>query len=155
MTINVIVQLLLIVLFPIVLSLSNRNVKSPSKIFSLDEIKHYSTLCGLDLKVGGNGPFLRIDAFPIDSDECIGYLTAFIRPIPPLLFQLDTIQVKNRRQSLGFQRNGWTTEGPGISFIMGSYALRWAYDRGCRTTQLLAVKDSDVMHKILIRLYSR
>jgi hypothetical protein len=131
------------------------NAFSVAKIFTLNDIDTYAKLCGLTLNVKPSGPFLRIEAVPIGSEECIGHLSAFIRPLPPLLFQLDTIQVENRRQTLGFQRRKEVSlDGPGISFIMGSYALRWAYDRGCRTTQLLAVKDTDEMHKVLVRLYN-
>ena len=43
--------------------------------------------------------------------------------------------------------------GPGICFIMGSWALRWAYEKGSRKAELLAVNDSEQMHRILIALY--
>ena len=69
------------------------------------------------------------------------------------MLQLDTIQVKNRRQIIGFKRNNWKMDGPGISFIMGTWALRWAWGKGCRKAELLAVNDSEKMHAILIRLY--
>jgi len=36
---------------------------------------------------------------------------------------------------------------------MGSWALRWAFDCGCTDTELLAVKDTELMHQILLRLY--
>eukprot|EP01035_Chromulina_nebulosa_P020670 gene20670-26800_t len=78
------------------------------------------------------GPYLRLDAYAIE-----------------------TIQVKNRRQTLGFKRSGWTIDGPGISFLMGTWALRWAYDKGCNRAQLLAVDDSPRMQRILTKLYSR
>jgi hypothetical protein len=130
----------------------------PLKGLSCTDLDYYAGLCGLKLKVIPNMLFLRIDAIPIDDTstepEPIGYLTAFIRPWPLLLFQLDTIQVQNRRQTLGFsRRDSIKLDGPGISFILGSYALRWAYEKGCRSTQLLAVKDSEEMHKVLVRLY--
>lgn len=121
--------------------------------FSRDDIEEYASLCGLTLKSSGFGPALRLDAYPEGSDQAIGYLTAFIRPIPLGLFQLETIQVENRRQTLGFKREGWSIDGPGISFIMGSWALCWAYEKGCRNTELLAVKDSEKMHAILVKLY--
>jgi len=54
---------------------------------------------------------------------------------------------------LGYKRRNWTIDGPGISFIMGCWAINWAYDKGCRRTELLAVKDTEAMHMILIRLY--
>ena len=132
----------------------NNQKISTSSIFTLSDIHHYAELCGLQLKVQPTGPFLRLEAYPISDSESIGYLTAFIRPWPLGMFQLDTIQVQNRRQTLGFSRKSTVNlEGPGISFIMGSYALRWAHERGCRTTQLLAVKDSEEMHQVLVRLY--
>jgi hypothetical protein len=129
--------------------------KNEDGFFSLSDIEDYGKVSGLTLNCTTTGPFLRIEAFPIGDPELIGYLTAFIRPLPFGLFHLDTIKVKNRRQNLGYVRKNWTIDGPGISFIMGSYALRWAYERGCRTSQLLAVNDSPMMHAILIRLYGR
>ena len=122
---------------------------------SFAEIEEYAKLSGLQLKATETGPLLRLEATPLsDPSSPIGYLTAFIRPVPFKLFHLDTIQVKNRRQTLGFSRSGYTIEGPGISFIMGSWALVWARERGCRTTQLLAVKDSEEMHNVLVRMYA-
>ena len=44
-------------------------------------------------------------------------------------------------------------KGPGICFIMGSWALKWAYDKGCRRAELLAVDDSEKMHAVLVALY--
>merc|ERR1712070_1233197 len=35
----------------------------------------------------------------------------------------------------------------------GSWALCWAFDKGCKKAQLLAVNDNERMHKILIALY--
>jgi hypothetical protein len=123
--------------------------------FTTEDIENYAKYSGLRIESKPNGPFLRLEAFPVDSSESIGYLTAFMRPVPLGLLQLETIQVENRRQKLGFQRQEWTIDGPGISFIMGSYALCWAYENGCRTSQLLAVNDSPTMHEILKRLYAR
>ena len=129
--------------------------KGKDGFFGIPAIEEYAKVSGLTLNCTTNGPLLRIEAFPKGETELIGYLTAFIRPLPFGLFHLDTIKVKNRRQNLGYQRKTWTIDGPGISFIMGSYALRWAYERGCRKSQLLAVNDAPLMHSILIRLYQR
>jgi len=131
--------------------------KSPSrKLMTCEDIERFSRLNGVVLRpqVSANVG-LTIEAYVTGEENAkpIGYLSAFIRPIPGKLLHLDTIQVKNRRQSLGFKRRGWSMSGPGISFIMGSWALRWAYDRGCTYTELLAVKDTPEMHHILTRLY--
>ena len=63
--------------------------------------------------------------------------------------------MKNRRQVIGYKRQDWTIDGPGISFIMGSWALNWAYEKGSRNAELLAVEDDAMMSKILVRLYQR
>lgn len=131
------------------------NAKDKDGYFTISDIEDYAKISGLTLNCTATGPLLRIEAFPTGDAELIGYLTAFIRPLPFGLFHLDTIKVKNRRQNLGYMRKNWTIDGPGISFIMGSYALRWAYEKGCRTSQLLAVNDAPLMHAILIRLYQR
>jgi hypothetical protein len=70
-------------------------------------------------------------------------------------FFLDTIQVKNRRQNLGYKRKAWDPSASGISFIMGSWALCWATEKGCQRAELLAIKDDENMHSILVRLYKR
>jgi hypothetical protein len=129
--------------------------KNDADFFTFKDIEDYAKISGLTLNCTTTGPFLRIEAFPTGEVELIGYLTAFIRPLPFGLFHLDTIKVKNRRQNLGYVRKNWTIDGPGISFIMGSYALLWAYERGCRKSQLLAVNDEALMHAILTRLYQR
>lgn len=137
-----------------VLLQSQKNNKD--SFFTIADIEEYAKVSGLFISITTTGPFLRLEAFPIIGDhELIGYLTAFIRPLPFGLFHLDTIRVKNRRQNLGYIRKNWAIDGPGISFILGSYALIWAFEKGCRTSQLLAVNDSPLMHAILIRLYQR
>ena len=133
----------------------NAKGRTEADFFTFKDIEDYAKISGLTLNCTTTGPFLRIEAFPTGEVELIGYLTAFIRPLPFGLFHLDTIKVKNRRQNLGYVRKNWTIDGPGISFIMGSYALLWAYERGCKKSQLLAVNDEALMHAILTRLYQR
>lgn len=135
--------------------------RSEQRQMSLAEIDRYAELMGIRIeKKEEKGVKLRLEAYPLrnpnnDASSMIGYLEAFIRPFPFKLFQLDTIRVKNQRQNAGYRRSSenWTVDGPGISFVMGSYALQWAFERGCTETELLAVKDSDLMHEVLIRLY--
>jgi hypothetical protein len=117
------------------------------------DITNFAYLFGISIRIIENPISLRLEAYSTDETESIGYLSAFIRPIPFKLLQLDTIQVKNRRQTLGFRKSNWNIDGSTITFIMGSIALRWAYEKGCTQAELLAVKDSDKMHRILVRLY--
>jgi len=135
---------------------NNNNKESTESILTIEEIERFATFSKLKIKSSVTGPYLRLEAYPIDDDSTlVGYLTAFIRPFPFKLFQLDTIQVKNRRQNIGYKRKNWTVDGPGASFILGTWALAWARGQGCEKTELLAVRDSDEMHDILVRLYGR
>jgi hypothetical protein len=121
---------------------------------SVDEIEQYATSMGIKIKNTVVGPSLRLDAFRNgDESQKIGYLTAFVRPG---VFHLDTIQVQNRRQVMDFKRDGWKVDGPGMSFLLGSWAICWARDNfACKRAQLLAVNDSEIMHRILVKLYTR
>ncbi len=129
------------------------------QVMKTEDIERYARLSHINFRPSVTGPFLKLEAlvpgYAGFEPVVIGYLTAFIRPIPLGMLHLETIQVANRRQMLGFARKGWTIDGPGISFLMGSWALTWAYNNGCRRAQLLAVKDSESMHNILVRLYER
>ena len=134
-------------------SSSSSSSSSDGVIFTTEDVEFYAFKSGIFIKSQVTGPSLRLEAFAKDDlDYKIGYLTCFIRPFTNLL-QLETIQVLNRRQTLGFKREGYTMNGPGICFIMGSWALRWAYEKGSKQAELLAVNDSEQMHRILIALY--
>jgi hypothetical protein len=135
----------------------NKRITRASIFFDVlthSEIERFASFSNLRIKSTIIGPSLKLEAISKD-DSVVGYLTAFIRPIPFKLFHLDTIQVKNHRQNLGYKRKSWKMDGPGISFIMGTWALTWAKSQGCQKTELLAVRDTDQMHSILVRLYSR
>ena len=133
--------------------LNNKNNLSMSSYLTLNEIEEFAKYSNLRIIAQPKGTYLKLEAVTMNDNIVIGYLTAFIRPIPFKLLQLDTIQVKNRRQILNYKRKDYKIDGPGISFIMGTYALIWAKNNGCKQTELLAVNDSDRMSQILVRLY--
>lgn len=89
------------------------------------------------------------------EERLVGYLTAFLRPFPWGLLQLETIQVRNRRQRLGYKEVKERFNGPPVSAMLGVWGLRWAYDRNCNKAELLAVRDTVEMEAILVRLYER
>ena len=123
---------------------------------TLQEIERIAMLSNLTITSVITGPQLRLDVFTTNSNIPVGYLTAFIRPFPFKYFHLDTIQVKNHRQHLGYKRKTWNViDGSSISFIMGTWSLIWAKQQGCKVAELLAVNDNNTMHDILVRLYSR
>jgi hypothetical protein len=131
-------------------SAGNDNVDNPTRM-TRQELDEFGQTIGIRISSKVTGPFLRLEAFPLDAlaadNAPIGYLTAFVRPYPLGLLQLDTIQVRNRRQT---GRGGWN----GLSFILGSYALIWAAESAnCKRAQLLAVRDSVDMERALVKLY--
>lgn len=124
-------------------------------MLTIEEIESFASLSKIKIRSIITGPYLKLEALTQTDNSVIGYCTAFIRPFPFKLFHLDTIQVSNRRQNLGYKRKGSNVHSAGLSFIMGTWALIWARQHGCTTTELLAVRDNDKMNAILVRLYSR
>lgn len=120
--------------------------------YCLADIEEYAKKLNIELKITVIGPYLKLEALSLEESKVVGYLTGFIRPLTGLL-QLETIQVRNRRQSLQYRAIPVGVEGKGVSFILGSWSLRWAFSMGCKTAELLAVRDDPVMENILIRLY--
>ena len=73
------------------------------------QLEEYAAMCGLRIDKIEKGASLRLEAYPLrapsdDNEKLLGYLEAFVRPIPIKLFQLDTIRVKNRRQNFGYKK---------------------------------------------------
>ncbi len=62
--------------------------------------------------------------------------------------------MKNARQHPTFKKT-WKVDGTTVTFLMGSYVIIWGASKGCKSAELLAVKDSDRMNKILVRLYQK
>lgn len=121
-------------------------------MYSLEDLDYYASCIGIVLKKTVSGPYLKLEAYERGEDKPSGYLTGFVRPFTGIL-QLETIQVRNRRQVLGYRPIPQGVENKGISFILGCYSLRWAFAKGCYKAELLAVRDTPVMEAILIRLY--
>jgi hypothetical protein len=120
--------------------------------YSLADIEEYAKKLNVELKKSIIGPYLKLEAVSLEENKVVGYLTGFVRPLTGLL-QLETIQVRNRRQSLQYRAIPKGIEGKGVSFILGSWTLRWAFSMGCKSAELLAVRDDPVMENILIKLY--
>ncbi|KAK7836790.1 uncharacterized protein LOC112001232 [Quercus suber] len=43
----------------------------------------------------------------------------------------------------------------GIGLFLGAVAIRYGYDGGGKTAELLAINDSDLYHSKLVRFYTR
>lgn len=138
--------------------LESRQLISSSQpfVFNTEMVDYYANMKGLSLRPKSQGIFLTLEAYPVSSDVKIGYLHCFLRPLPRDTLHLESIQVRNRRQSFeSTKKVRWSPESGLISFIMGSWALCWAREKGSKRAELLAINDSEQMNKILVRLYSR
>ena len=117
----------------------NIKITSPPKASSFtsmclfitkQDLEKYGVLLGYRFTVKQFGPGIRIEAFEPGTNDPVGYVSGFLRPIPSRMLHLETIVVKNRRQNLVYKRKSVVVgAGPGVSFILGSLILRWAHDK--------------------------
>lgn len=69
------------------LKTDDRDIPRTSPI-TFQEIQTIAQLQGLKLVSSGLGPYLRLEAYSLEENEKIGYLTAFLRPLPLRLLHL-------------------------------------------------------------------
>lgn len=69
------------------LKTDDRDIPRLSQI-TFQEIQTIAQLQGLKLVSSGLGPYLRLEAYSLEENEKIGYLTAFLRPLPLRLLHL-------------------------------------------------------------------
>ncbi|KAJ9159412.1 hypothetical protein P3X46_024920 [Hevea brasiliensis] len=103
----------------------------------------------LDLQLKTLGPFFRITARSLDTLNELGRAEGLIRVwLGGKILHLDSIRL--RRETMGMERSIF-----GIGLFIGAVAIRYGYDCGCRTAELLAINDTDLYHSKLVRFYTR
>lgn len=103
----------------------------------------------VELKLQTLGPFFRITAKRLESEEEIGRADGIIRVwFGGKILHLDSIKLT--RETLGMEKSIF-----GIGVFLGAVAIRYGYDCGCTSAELLAINDSDIYHKKLVRFYTR
>lgn len=94
----------------------------------------------LDLKLQTLGPFFRITAKSLETRAEIGRADGLIRVwLGGKILHLDSIRLQ--RETLGMEKSIF-----GIGVFLGAVAIRYGYDCGCGTAELLAINDSDLYH---------
>ncbi|XP_038684747.1 uncharacterized protein LOC119984733 isoform X2 [Tripterygium wilfordii] len=102
-----------------------------------------------DLHLQTLGPFFRITAKSLETKRELGRAEGLIRVwFGGRILHLDSIRLK--RETLGMEKSIF-----GIGLFIGAVAVRYGYDCGCKTAQLLAINDSDFYHSKLVRFYKR
>ena len=111
----------------------------------MSEILDSSRAQNLDLQLQTLGPFFRITAKNLETQTELGKAEGLIRVWSKgRILHLDSIRLK--RETLGMEKSIF-----GIGLFIGAVAIRYGYDCGCKTAELLAINDSDLYHsKVLI-----
>ncbi|GAY48721.1 hypothetical protein CUMW_113860 [Citrus unshiu] len=124
-------------------------VKEAAAIPTMSDILASSKAQNLDLQLQTLGPFFRITAKSLETDNELGRAEGLIRVwLKGRVLHLDSIRLK--RETLGMERSIF-----GIGLFIGAVAVRYGYDCGCTTAELLAINDSDLYHTKLVRFYKR
>ncbi|CBI22453.3 unnamed protein product, partial [Vitis vinifera] len=115
----------------------------------MSEIMDSSRAQNLNLQLQTLGPFFRITAKSLETQGELGRAEGLIRVwLGGRILHLDSIRL--RRETLGMEKSIF-----GIGLFIGAVAIRYGYDSGCRTAELLAINDSDLYHSKLVRFYTR
>ncbi|KAL5561377.1 hypothetical protein UlMin_031124 [Ulmus minor] len=116
---------------------------------SMSDILDSSRTQKLDLQLQTLGPFFRITAKSSETKNELGRAEGIIRVwLGGRILHLDSIRL--RRETLGMEKSIF-----GIGLFIGAVAIRYGYDCGCRKAELLAINDSDLYHRKLVRFYRR
>ncbi|KAJ8763575.1 hypothetical protein K2173_002458 [Erythroxylum novogranatense] len=103
----------------------------------------------LDLKLRTLGPFFRITATSLETNNELGRAEGLIRVwLRGKILHMDSMRLK--RETLGMEKSIF-----GIGLFIGAVAIRHGYECGCKTAELLAINDSDLYHTKLVRFYGR
>ncbi|XVE93508.1 hypothetical protein REPUB_Repub01dG0198800 [Reevesia pubescens] len=134
---------------PYDITASNDIKEATISIPSMSDILASSTAQNLDLQLQSLGPFFRITAKSLDTNRELGRAEGLIRVwFGGRILHLDSIKLK--RETMGMERSIF-----GIGLFIGAVAIRYGYDCGCKTAELLAINDSDLFHSKLVRFYKR
>ncbi|XVE49329.1 hypothetical protein DITRI_Ditri01bG0074100 [Diplodiscus trichospermus] len=120
-----------------------------STLPSMSDILASSKSQNLDLQLQTLGPFFRVTAKSLDTNRELGRAEGLIRVwFGGRILHLDSLRLN--RETLGMERSIF-----GIGLFIGAVAIRYGYDCACKTTELLAINDSDLYHSKLVRFYKR
>lgn len=116
----------------------SENIPTMSEILAAGEAQN------LSLRLQTLGPFFRITAKSLESEREIGKAEGLVRVwLGGKVLHLDSIRLN--RESLGMEKSIF-----GIGLFIGAVAIRYGFDCGCRTAELLAINDSDLYHSKVV-----
>lgn len=115
---------------------------------TMNEILESSRAQKLDLQLRTLGPFFSVTAKSLETQNELGRAEGIIRVwLGGTVLHLDSIRL--RRETLRMEKSIF-----GVGLFIGAVAIRYGYDCGCRTAELLAINDSDLYHRKVLFLTS-
>ncbi|GMP38540.1 hypothetical protein CsSME_00009746 [Camellia sinensis var. sinensis] len=127
---------------------TNKKIDSNS-IPTMSEVMEASKAQKIHLQLQTLGPFFRITAKSLETQNELGRAEGLIRVwFGGRVLHLDSIRL--RRETLGMERSIF-----GIGLFIGAVAIRYGYECGCGSAELLAINDSELYHSKLVRFYKR
>ncbi|KAB2050911.1 hypothetical protein ES319_A12G019500v1 [Gossypium barbadense] len=134
---------------PYVRTTSNGIKEATVNMPSMSDILASSRAQNLDVQLRTLGPLFRITAKSLETNRELGRAEGLVRVwFVGKILHLDSIRLN--RETLGMERSIF-----GIGLFIGAVAIRYGYDCGCKTAELLAINDSDLYHSKLVRFYKR
>lgn len=121
---------------------NNQTFQQPT----MSDILQSSKAQNIDLKLQTLGPFFRITAKSLETNKELGKADGIIRVWwnKGKILHLDSIKLT--KETLGMDKSIF-----GIGLFIGAVMIRYGYDCGCKTAELLAINDSDLYHtKVLV-----
>ncbi|KAI3903321.1 hypothetical protein MKW98_031975 [Papaver atlanticum] len=128
----------------------DKEIATTAMIPTMSEIMDSSKAQKLQLKLQTLGPFFRIAVSSLETEKELGRAEGFIKIWfgAGKILHLDNIRL--RRETLDMEKSIF-----GIGLFVGAVAIRYGYDCGCKTAELLAINDSELYHSKLVRFYTR
>lgn len=94
----------------------------------------------LEIQLQTLRPFFSVTAESLETENELGRAEGLIRVwLKGRVLLLNSTRLK--RETLGMERSIF-----GIGLFIGAVAVRYGYDCGCTTAELLAINDSDLYH---------
>lgn len=125
----------------------NREDKIEATLPRMSEILESSRAQNLDLQLQTLGPFFKITAKSLETQKELGKAEGLIRIwLKGRILHLDSIRL--RRDTLVMEKSIF-----GIGLFIGAVAIRYGYDCGCTTAELLAINDSDLYHSKVLPVF--
>jgi hypothetical protein len=128
-----------------------RSGAADSSLFTTTELEEYSKPWGIQLTQSNFFAFYRIVAR--HKGEIVGFSEGSVLGD---VLHLDTVRIRRKAGAVADAERPWvasTGDGFQLGAVLGAYAMRYGYDKGCKRAELLCIKDFEEQHVRLVRYY--